>query len=274
MKHNLDTDVDPTANHAERHGYLAGSLWRNRISGRVFVCINPSDNGAVWAPIGEAPAPAEGLSAVARTGRYDDLEGRPVYGEAAMRGVGPGAGNVAPGDDPRIVGALQADANLSDLKNVEEARRHLGISERVFRLLSAETDAEILKVLGLGDIARRRHVDARQPKSDALTNLAGIPVGAAGVDLMRSGTKRAVLEYLGLIPGETLQRRSGVLDLLSRMEASVLGLFTAANLAAVRGLLEIEPGQAFGPPVAWPELREMLTGMRRDIDELKASLAA
>jgi hypothetical protein len=274
LKHNLDTDVDPTPNHAERGGYAVGSMWRNRLTGRCFVCADASDNGAKWVVWGEAPVQSDGLAKVAHTGRYSDLDGVPSFGEAAGRGVGAGRGNVAPGDDPRIVGALQREANLGDLDDVGEAQRNLGLNDLVLRLLSADSIPAVLKVLGLSDVARRRHIEALQPKHEALTHLSGIKVGAAGVDLMRADDRDDVREYLGLVPGDTVQRHSNVLDAVARMEPAVLGLLLASNLAAVRGLLELEPGQKFGPPMEWAALREVLTTFRRDLDEVRAWFGA
>ena len=49
-----------------------------------------------------------GLSAVASTGAYSDLSGRPSLGNAAALSVGVASGTVAAGDDSRITGALSA----------------------------------------------------------------------------------------------------------------------------------------------------------------------
>lgn len=274
MKHNLDTDVDPTPNHAERHGYEAGSLWRNRVSGRVLVCVDPSDSGAVWAPIGEAAPPADGLAAVAYSGDFDDLARAPRIGRAAALDLGTEAGTVAAGDDRRITGAAQTGANLGDLTDRDAALRNLGFNDLVLRLLAADDLEGLHTALGLGDVARRSEISRLQPKSDALTHLAGINYGAAGTDLMRAETAGAVAKFLGLVVGETVQPHSKTLDALSRMEGSVLSLFLAANLAAIRGLLEIEPGQKFGPPMAWTDLLDLLTSFRRDLDEMRAAFAA
>jgi hypothetical protein len=51
---------------------------------------------------------ALGLAAVALSGAYGDLSGRPTLGNSAARNVGTTAGTVAAGDDSRIVGAAQS----------------------------------------------------------------------------------------------------------------------------------------------------------------------
>lgn len=269
MKHNLSTDVDPTPNHAERHGYEQGSMWRNRVTGRTFVCVDPSDKGAEWAPIGEAAAPEGGLAKVAYSGDFNDLTRAPRLGQAAGLDVGDQSGQVAAGDDKRINGALQADRNLDDLTDPEKARRNLGFGDLILRLLTAGDEGldELHKRLGLGDVARNSEISRLQPKSEALTHLAGIKFGTAGTDLMRAETAEAVAKWLGLVLGETVQRWSEVLDRLARMEPAILGLVTSPNLAAVREGLELTPGQAYGPPA---DLRDTLAAMRRDIDALKA----
>jgi hypothetical protein len=277
MKHNLDTDVDPTPNHAERGGYAVGSMWRNRVTGQCFVCADASDSGAKWVPWGGGSGSAEqpdGLARVAFSGSFDDLDRRPALGAASALGVGTEAGTVAAGDDRRISGALQAKANLRDLDDAEEARRNLGFNDLVLRLLAADDLEGLHTALGLGDVARRSEIGRLQPKSDALTHLAGIKYGTAGTYLMRAETAEDVAKFLGLVVDETVQRRSGVLDALTRMEGSILALLLASGTAAVRGLLELEPGQKYGPPVAWSELRDVLTAFRRDLDALKAAASA
>ena len=273
MKHNLDTDLDPTPNHAERGGYAAGSLWRNRVSGRVFVCVDPDDKGATWAPIGEPLVPADGLAKVAYTGAFDDLDRRPRIGQAAALDLGTEAGTVAAGNDRRIEGAAQAGANLADLSDPAKARHNLGFNGLVLRLLAANDLEGLHTALGLGDVARRSEISRRQPQSDALTHLAGIKVGAAGTDLMRAETADTIRSSLKLVPGETVQKHSKTLDALSGVEKSVLDLLLAANLDAIRGLLELGPGQKHGPPLGWPALMDVLTTFRRDLDELKAARA-
>lgn len=269
MKHNLDTDVDPTANHGARHGYEAASLWRNRVTGRVFVCVNPSDAGAIWAPIGEAAPPEGGLARVAYSGSWRDLDDRPALGAAAALPVGTEAGTVASGADRRIDGALQADANLSDLADPAAALANLGLNLLVLRLIAADDLATLHRLIGLGDVARRSEIARLQPRSDALDRLSGMSVGAAGEALMAAASADDVRKQLRLVPGETVQPFSRTLSALSRIEAAVLALVTAPNLAAVRGLLEIEPGQKHGPPA---NLAETLAGLRSDVDEIRAHL--
>ncbi len=55
----------------------------------------------------EALRLALGLAAVATSGDYGDLSGRPTLGDSASRNVGTTAGTVAAGDDSRITGAQQ-----------------------------------------------------------------------------------------------------------------------------------------------------------------------
>jgi len=114
-----------------------------------------------------------------------------------------------------------------------------------------------------------------QPAHDMLTHVSGLTFGAAAVHLLRAGSPEEVAKFLGLVIGETVQKRSAVLDAIARdVQPSVLGLLLASNLAAIRGMLEIEPGQAFGPPMAWSELRDLLTAFRRDLDEVRAAFAS
>lgn len=274
MKHNLDTDLDPTPNHNERGGYAVGSMWRNRATGRCFVCADASEPAAKWVPWGEPTEQGSALAKVAYTGRFGDLDDAPRLGEAAGLNLGNSAGTVAAGDDRRLDGALQAKANLGDLTDVEEARHNLGFNDLVLRLLAAGDLEGLHKALGLGDVARRSEISRLQPKSDALTHLAGIKYGAAGTDLMRAETADAVRAFLKLVPGETVQRHSRVLDAIAQeVQPSVLGVLLASNLAAIRGMLELEPGQKFGPPLEWTELIDLLRNFRRDLDEVRALLA-
>jgi hypothetical protein len=67
------------------------------------------------------------LATVATSGAYADLTGRPALGTAAAANIGTTIGTVAPGDDSRIVGAVQKSNNLSDLTNVSTARTNLGL---------------------------------------------------------------------------------------------------------------------------------------------------
>lgn len=48
-------------------------------------------------------------------------------GNSATRDVGTEAGTVAAGNDSRIIGALQKEKNLSDLRNPSEALKSLGL---------------------------------------------------------------------------------------------------------------------------------------------------
>lgn len=48
-------------------------------------------------------------------------------GTSAFLDVGKGTGQVAAGDDSRIIGALQKANNLDDLANIEQARKNLGV---------------------------------------------------------------------------------------------------------------------------------------------------
>lgn len=58
---------------------------------------------------------------------WNDVQNKPTFGNAAQRNVGASAGTVAAGDDPRIVGALQAASNGSDFANKAVARSNLGL---------------------------------------------------------------------------------------------------------------------------------------------------
>ncbi len=58
---------------------------------------------------------------------WNDVQNKPVFGNAAQRNVGASAGTVAAGDDPRIVGALQASSNGSDIPNKGLFRAALGL---------------------------------------------------------------------------------------------------------------------------------------------------
>ena len=73
---------------------------------------------------------ALGLAAVATSGAYTDLSGRPSLGGAAALNVGAVTGTVAAGDDGRITGAAQRANNLSDLANAATARTNLGVPSR------------------------------------------------------------------------------------------------------------------------------------------------
>lgn len=58
---------------------------------------------------------------------WTDVQNKPIFGNAALRNVGASAGTVAAGDDSRIVGALQAALNGSDIPNKGLFRAALGL---------------------------------------------------------------------------------------------------------------------------------------------------
>lgn len=58
---------------------------------------------------------------------WNDVQNKPVFGNAALRNVGASAGTVAAGDDPRLVGALQSAQNGNDIPNKALFRSNLGL---------------------------------------------------------------------------------------------------------------------------------------------------
>ena len=90
-------------------------------SGEIAIEIKPDQSRWIkigdgvnsFANLGYTSASVSGLSAVALSGNYADLSGRPTLGSAAALNVGTGPGTVAAGDDSRWAAQSAAIANLA-----------------------------------------------------------------------------------------------------------------------------------------------------------------
>lgn len=90
-------------------------------------------------------------------------------GNSATRNVGTGPGNVATGDDARIVGAAQKANNLSDLTDASAARGNLDVYSKSQVYTKSEVDSSVI------------YVPWNDPSISAIFN---IPITSAGDELM------------------------------------------------------------------------------------------
>ncbi|MBE7196268.1 MAG: hypothetical protein INR70_00480 [Parafilimonas terrae] len=119
---------------------------------------------------------------------WADIQNKPAFGTAAARDVGAAAGQVAAGDDPRIVGALQAAQNGLDIPNKGLFRDRLGLKGAA--LLDVGTTANTVMA---GD-------DPRVPQQ-ALGAAAFLGVGASGGVALYDDLRLAALPVLGTAAG-------------------------------------------------------------------------
>ena len=58
LQNNFRAERDPGVGDDRDHGYAAGSLWINILTARMFFCVNPATNAALWGQAaGESGAP-------------------------------------------------------------------------------------------------------------------------------------------------------------------------------------------------------------------------
>lgn len=118
---------------------------------------------------------------------WSDIQNKPAFGTAATRDVGAGAGMVAAGDDPRIVGALQAANNGSDFPNKAVTRSNLGLKGAA--LLDVGTTA--------GTVMAGN--DPRVPQQ-ALGAAAYLDAGVAGGVMLFNDARVGRMPYVALLP--------------------------------------------------------------------------
>jgi len=160
LKHNLSASTNPTAtDDGPDGGYAVGSIWINTTGDRGWICLDATDDAAIWRAIGERDsliARRSGIDITYNEGVKDYVEVQTTTYEVIASFIFPGTGIATP-EDFKCITSLSAAVTA-------DGRGYL----RVYDLTNAQVIAEMRSDTVTGKAINSTSTIANLPASEAI----------------------------------------------------------------------------------------------------------